>query len=613
MNRLRFNATITRLSSRSTPLNSDESGFAPPDAFGPFRVRHAMGAGVLGPVFRAYEADAERDVAVKLFRLDLAPERVHELVNHLNRLIAAGIAHPSLVTPIAAGISVTRAYLVEELVEGDSLDVVLRDRAGVTSSADALRLVTQVAAALDAAAAKGLLHGALHPRDVLSADGTLVRVTGIGVAQALEGVGAGVPVRRPYASPERVTGVRWDRPADVFSLAALAHEVLWGRRVAGVGERVGNALTDLAGADLAALRRVFVQALAPSPADRFETAGEFAVTLGECFDPVGHMALRAVSPRRQTRTDRPAAPRTPPPSTPVARLPLEADPDIPEAAVTPAPVASRIIRDPVFDPPLAPVRFEAGPPPADDRPTVGRRHRGADRAATLLTPPERPLPLLNPDDDDDGRSAIWTLALTAVVFLALGFAGGYWVASSGQPAPAPVATAPLAPEPAAVATAPPVVAPAFESAAPAVPPVEMPIVANASGAPLPPVPDEAPLPRVAQDPAQSAPPRPAPSRPVSSRPVQPRSVAAASPASRPASRVIAPAGPGILQVDSRPAGANVYVDGRLRGRTPLQLDGIAAGEHGIRLQLDGYTEWLTAVGVPAGGKQRVAASLEPRN
>jgi hypothetical protein len=55
----------------------EASSTAPPDAFGPFRVLHQVGAGALGPVFRASDSDRGRLLAVKLFQLDLAAERMH--------------------------------------------------------------------------------------------------------------------------------------------------------------------------------------------------------------------------------------------------------------------------------------------------------------------------------------------------------------------------------------------------------------------------------------------------------------------------------------------------------------------------------------------------------
>jgi hypothetical protein len=69
-------------------------------------------------------------------------------------------------------------------------------------------------------------------------------------------------------------------------------------------------------------------------------------------------------------------------------------------------------------------------------------------------------------------------------------------------------------------------------------------------------------------------------------------------------------GPGTLVVDSRPAGARVFLDGRAVGTTPLVLTTAAAGEHAIHLDLDGYRRWATSVKIMSGERSRVAASLE---
>src|SRR5438105_9387161 len=118
---------MSHLPSRSPPLNTEATGSAPPDAFGPFRVLHQIGAGALGPVFHAYEPDRDRHVAIKLFRLDLAPERVHQLVAGFERLAAAGLTHPGIAAPIAAGIDGNSAYLAQDFIAADSLDVLIRD------------------------------------------------------------------------------------------------------------------------------------------------------------------------------------------------------------------------------------------------------------------------------------------------------------------------------------------------------------------------------------------------------------------------------------------------------------------------------------------------------
>src|SRR5258706_5776686 len=106
-------ATMSRLPQESS-LHTEAAGSASPDAFGPFRVLHQIGAGALGPVFRAYEPERDRLVAVKVFKLDVAPERVHQFVSELERLVAADLTHPALAAPLAAGVLEASAYLAQD-------------------------------------------------------------------------------------------------------------------------------------------------------------------------------------------------------------------------------------------------------------------------------------------------------------------------------------------------------------------------------------------------------------------------------------------------------------------------------------------------------------------
>ena len=67
---------------------------------------------------------------------------------------------------------------------------------------------------------------------------------------------------------------------------------------------------------------------------------------------------------------------------------------------------------------------------------------------------------------------------------------------------------------------------------------------------------------------------------------------------------------GALSVDSRPAGANVFIDDKLAGSTPIVVSAIAAGSHAVRLERDGYRRWSSSVRVTAGERNSVTASLE---
>jgi len=612
-------------------------------------------------VFRAYDPERERLVAIKLFKLDLPPERVHRLVGAFERLIAAELTHPTLSAPRATGIADVAAYLVQDYIGAESLDLTVREH-GAASPADALRVAVQLADALDCAASVNIVHGALHPRDVLlSTDDT--RLTGVGVARALEQVGVTAPVRRPYTAPERMAGAFWDRSADVFSLAALLHELLWARRVSALGADAGDALTPLEGGDPAALRAAFGRALAENPEERFATAREFAEALTRAFPGVkadsAPVAVAQPAKRGSRMEHEP-------------RLPLSVSEHAAEDAVSEDKALSIFEDDAAIEPSVE--RYED----VDLEPVARERDLSVEEV-----PVAGPVGLITGHDPaaltplDHARSAVWPLVLALTVGLAMGFAGGYGVGSHDRSQAASsagreftenaVADAPKkdadtarglgrAEAPAATPT------PAKDSSGPVRPapaptastgrkPDTTPAAATAAAAPsaaasgrllIRSTPDGAAVSVDGRDYGKT----PATVRDLShgphqvrvtrdgyaaqdrrvvlssSRPSQSVNVAMvrtpAPPTSRSAAAAPAPAAgtpttgrsAGALAVDSRPTGARVFLDGKPVGTTPLMVPSVAAGEHAIRLELDGYRPWASSVRMVAAESNRVTASLE---
>ena len=655
---------LLRLPLKEIRLHTEAAGSAPPEAFGPFRKLHQIGAGALGPVFRAYEPDRDRLVAVKLFRLDLPPERVHQLVGEFERLIAVDLQHPAIAAPRATGIDGVSAYLAQDFAAADSLDIVIREN-GPAPLAEALRVAGQLASALDYAADRDVLHGSLHPRDILLSQDD-IRIVGIGVTPALERAGLPAPMRMPYTAPERIGGGAWDRRADVFSLAATVYELLCGRRVAGTGDEATVSLTDIAGCDPQALRKVFARALADEPADRFATATEFVEALQstvsstvnaesvpalEIAEPVEAAALVENAPPKPKRLARgglrvvAGAPIIAP------RLPLLEDVvDVPEApAITlieePAPVEPAGIA-------FEPVAFE--PPMAESRPVFAPQ-------------PHQPA--------SSSSASVWPIAVAAVIGIALGFGAGYTVAIRDRAGAgvavataAPVAAAPAEGPPASkeftaapVAAAPVAATPVPEKpAAPVASKAVEPVAAFAGRVSVRSLPSGArvvvdgrdrgqtpatirELPRgehrirIVRDgyttaerrvvlspsqPAQSLSvplarePRarakelasPKPTARAGAAPIE-RADAAAKPAS-PKPSAVASAEAGTLLVESRPQGAAVTIDGRPAGTTPVSIEAVRAGSHAVRIERDGYRIWTAPVKVAAGEQNRVTASLE---
>ena len=96
--------SVRRLGGIQALKHEDASLFSPPGAFGPFRVMHQIGTGVVGPVFRTYDPESDRLVAVKAFDLDITPEQAEIFVEALKRIVEVGLSHSAIVAPLDAGL-----------------------------------------------------------------------------------------------------------------------------------------------------------------------------------------------------------------------------------------------------------------------------------------------------------------------------------------------------------------------------------------------------------------------------------------------------------------------------------------------------------------------------
>ncbi len=576
----------------------------PPDAFGPFRVLHQIGNGGLGPVFRAYDSDRDRLVAIKVFRLDLPPERVHQLVAEFEQLIGAELRHPAIAAPRGTGIdAANNAFLAQDFAAADSLDIVLREN-GRAPLDRTLRVASQLADALDYAAERHVLHGSLHPRDILLSEDD-IRIVGVGVSRALERAGVASPVRRPYSAPERINEEGWDQRADVFSLAAIVYEMLCGRRVTGTGSEAADGVTDIVGSDAAAVQRVFALALAADPMYRFATATAFTDALKEAagFASLAQANTAEVSvprpkPRRPRSKFRVVASSEPSVDGASSPPPGEAEPELPLITF-----ADELEQELANDIPILrlPVQKVPAPTPVAIE-SVG--------SAALLEEPFSPTP--DPDPLLDASSPAATLQTTIEHEPDV-------VAAPEMPLPEmPLLDVPVEPPVAALdlhevdepafepmpALEQPTRLPAFlESPAPRVAPV------SSSHSPVWPIGVAAVIgmaigfgvgysvairdravsaPTTMTSPASASVTAPAVAADVPLPPTveQPRDVA---PLPKPTASDVPPSAAGRVVVRSTPSGARVLVDGKDRGQTPVAIRELSEGEHRIRIVRDGYT------------------------
>lgn len=254
---------------------------------GRYRIEREIGAGAMATVYLARDLKHDRDVAVKILRPDLAESVGRE--RFLREIhLAAKLAHPHILPLFDSGDDGALYYVMPN-VQGHSLrDRIISDRQ--LPVADAVRIASEIAAALDHAHRQGVVHRDIKPENIMLQDGHAL-VADFGIGKALSDVAdhsltqIGMSVGTPaYMSPEQAVGESIDGRSDIYSLGCVLYEMLVGEPPF-TGPTVQSVIAKRfvqTPADVAALRdavsrpvaRVVQRALARSPMDRFETAAD---------------------------------------------------------------------------------------------------------------------------------------------------------------------------------------------------------------------------------------------------------------------------------------------------------------------------------------------------
>ncbi len=263
---------------------------------GRYRILGELGRGAMGAVFRAIDPLIEREVALKTLLPELPEEVMAEVRERfLREARSAGrLNHPNIVIIHDVGEQDGVAYIAMELLEGRSLQQMLKDpqRIPLQTTAD---LAAQIADALEHAHKFSIVHRDVKPANVMVAASGRCKLTDFGVAyvpsstMTQTGAALGSP---KYMSPEQVLGQKSDPRSDVFSLGTVLYEMLTGRSPF---ERPGDTsvfqiMNRIAGEPHPPLRsvdsklpagfeRVVDRALAKRPEQRYQRAGDMAQEL----------------------------------------------------------------------------------------------------------------------------------------------------------------------------------------------------------------------------------------------------------------------------------------------------------------------------------------------
>jgi TolB-like protein/tetratricopeptide (TPR) repeat protein len=258
-----------------------------------YALERELGRGGMATVYLAQDLRHDRPVALKVLLPELAatlgPERFQREIH-----FAARLQHPHILTVLDSGEAGGQLWFTMPFVEGESLRDRLRRERQLPVD-DALRIAVEAARALDYAHKHGVVHRDIKPENImLTSDGSTL-VADFGIARATGGddglTQTGFAVGTPaYMSPEQAAGDKTlDARTDLYSLGSVLYEMLAGeppftgptaqaivvKRLTEPPPSVRAARPAVPPAVDEAIRRV----LAPVPADRFATAGQFAQAL----------------------------------------------------------------------------------------------------------------------------------------------------------------------------------------------------------------------------------------------------------------------------------------------------------------------------------------------
>jgi serine/threonine protein kinase/tetratricopeptide (TPR) repeat protein len=280
---------------------------APGEQLGPYRIEARIGAGGMGEVYRARDTRLNRLVAIKL-----SAAQFTERFGREAKAIAA-LNHPNICQIYDIGPN----YIVMEFVDGSPIVPPEQHEKPPIPPSEALAIALQIAAALEAAHAKGIIHRDLKPANILVTSGGQVKLLDFGLAKQSSGgapsqdtaetigltqVGTimGTPA---YMSPEQAEGRPADECSDIFSFGAVLYEMLAGRRAFS-----GSSIASTLGAILhktpeppnapPALNAIVFKCLSKLPAARYQTATELMAALTKASTTGSSSVVDRITPHR---------------------------------------------------------------------------------------------------------------------------------------------------------------------------------------------------------------------------------------------------------------------------------------------------------------------------
>jgi serine/threonine protein kinase len=231
LNRKIFNRLIqsyksfaSRMSSLVSERMAQSGGI---NQVGDYQLLKRLGEGSMAIVFQAYDPALERDVAIKMLKYELSHDQ--DFLSRFAReaKIIARLNHPNIVHVHEVLNELSTSFMVMERLTGMDLSAVLKQKFRL-SLAQARRILTQVAAALEYAHNEGIVHRDVKPSNIIINQFNHVKITDFGLAKPPDDKNENIEGSPHYLAPEIIQSLPVDGRADIYAMGIMAFHMLTG-------------------------------------------------------------------------------------------------------------------------------------------------------------------------------------------------------------------------------------------------------------------------------------------------------------------------------------------------------------------------------------------------
>lgn len=261
---------------------------------GRYEIIAMLGLGGMGAVYKAYDRDIEREIALKVIRPDLAsnPELLQRFKQEL--LLARQIAHKNVVRIFDVRESGGIKFITMEYIDGRDLRSLLAEH-GKLPAAEALDIIQQACAGLAAAHEEGVIHRDLKPGNIMRDRNGRVVVMDFGLARTVDGGGmtqtGAMLGTMEYMSPEQAKAEPLDERSDLFTIGLILYELITGRTpyaaesaIASLLKRTQERAVSMSDVDASiprSISAVVAKCLETDPKNRYQSVNELLAAIEE--------------------------------------------------------------------------------------------------------------------------------------------------------------------------------------------------------------------------------------------------------------------------------------------------------------------------------------------